>query len=200
MLAVINIVITVIDVVFGTLGLIMIIRLLLQVFKVQRDNAFLKVLRTVTDPILNITNKWLGIPTYRYSLPSLQSEAISIIGALIVIWAGRTVLVWTLNLVTLIPVWLLNPVQYLYDMLTTLLRLVFELYFLALYVRILLSWLRISAYGKVTGFLYKITEPVLAPIRQVIPSFAGIDISPIVAVLILQFLRNVLFNFLSWIF
>ena len=37
-------------------------------------------------------------------------------------------------------------------------------------------------------FLYRITEPVLRPIRSVLPSFGSIDISPWIAVLILQFL------------
>ncbi len=37
-------------------------------------------------------------------------------------------------------------------------------------------------------FLYRITEPVLRPIRNVIPSFGSIDISPWIAVLVLQFL------------
>lgn len=200
MLSVMSIITTVIDAVLGIIGLLLILRLLLRIFKVPYDQPVLKLLRTVTDPILKVTNKWLGIPTYQYSLPSLQSELASIIAALIVIWAGRTLLVSIFRLVTLIPIWIMNPLPNLYAILSFFLNLIFELYSLALYVRVLLSWVRVSAYGKVTSFLYKITEPLLAPIRQIMPSFGGIDFSPIIAVLILQFLQRVMLNFLVWIF
>lgn len=44
-------------------------------------------------------------------------------------------------------------------------------------------------------FLYKITEPVLRPIRSVIPSFGGIDVSPIVLILLLIFVQNLMFEY-----
>jgi len=37
-------------------------------------------------------------------------------------------------------------------------------------------------------FLYRVTEPVLRPIRNVLPSFGGVDLSPIVAILVLQYI------------
>jgi YggT family protein len=40
-----------------------------------------------------------------------------------------------------------------------------------------------------SDFLYRLTEPALRPIRRVLPSFGGIDISPIVLILLLQALR-----------
>lgn len=44
--------------------------------------------------------------------------------------------------------------------------------------------------GSIGNFLYKVTEPVLAPIRRVLPDLGGIDISPIILLLILFFLRQ----------
>ena len=41
-------------------------------------------------------------------------------------------------------------------------------------------------------FLYRITEPVLAPIRNVLPSFGGIDLSPMVLILIIFFIQRVI--------
>ena len=46
------------------------------------------------------------------------------------------------------------------------------------------------------NFLYRITEPPLRPIRKIIPSFGGLDISPIVLILLLIFLKNLLFEYL----
>lgn len=44
----------------------------------------------------------------------------------------------------------------------------------------------------ILDFLYRVTEPVLRPIRQFVPNLGGIDISPIVLWLIIIFLREVL--------
>jgi YggT family protein len=44
----------------------------------------------------------------------------------------------------------------------------------------------------VAEFLYRITEPLLAPIRNVLPNFGGLDISPIVLILIIMFIQKVI--------
>ncbi|MEH6526089.1 MAG: YggT family protein [Sneathiella sp.] len=50
--------------------------------------------------------------------------------------------------------------------------------------------------ASVGNFLYRITEPPLRPIRKIIPSFGGLDVSPIVLILLLIFLRNLMFEYL----
>jgi YggT family protein len=78
--------------------------------------------------------------------------------------------------------------------------LLFDLYTLAILLRVLGSWLLASgipiptwAYN-VLHALDQITSPVLKPIRRVIPPVAGMDISPIIAVLLLQILERVLLS------
>ncbi|SMF78945.1 YggT family protein [Tistlia consotensis] len=46
----------------------------------------------------------------------------------------------------------------------------------------------------VGDFLYRITEPVLRPIRRILPTLGGIDLSPMVLILLLIFLQNLLWN------
>lgn len=43
-------------------------------------------------------------------------------------------------------------------------------------------------------FLYNVTEPVLRPIRRFMPDLGGIDISPIIVLLLIFFLRSLLWN------
>jgi len=43
--------------------------------------------------------------------------------------------------------------------------------------------------NSVGRFLYQITEPVLRPIKRIVPSFGGIDLSPLIAILLIGFLR-----------
>ncbi|WP_119460719.1 YggT family protein [Rhodospirillaceae bacterium SYSU D60014] len=47
----------------------------------------------------------------------------------------------------------------------------------------------------VGDFLYRITEPALRPIRRVLPSLGGIDLSPVVLILLLVFVQNLLIEY-----
>jgi YggT family protein len=79
---------------------------------------------------------------------------------------------------------------------------VITLYIWALIISAVMSWLVafnvINTQNRfvymVGDFLYRITEPVLRPIRRFIPMLGGIDISPIVLILGLVFARNLLFE------
>ncbi|MBL7081829.1 MAG: YggT family protein [Candidatus Omnitrophica bacterium] len=67
------------------------------------------------------------------------------------------------------------------------------LYWLIL-IRALISWVNPDPYNPIVQFLYKTTEPILNPIRKLLPpSFRfGIDISPIIAFLAILFLKSFL--------
>jgi len=57
-------------------------------------------------------------------------------------------------------------------------------------IRALISWVNPDPYNGLVQFLYKATEPLLAPFRRFIPAYSiGIDISPIFALLVLWFLK-----------
>jgi len=71
--------------------------------------------------------------------------------------------------------------MFLYELISRLL----SVYSLLILVRALLSWFSISPYNKFYRFLIDITEPVLAPIRRIIP-IQGIDLSPLVAILLID--------------
>ena len=45
------------------------------------------------------------------------------------------------------------------------------------------------------NFLYRITEPLLKPIRKILPDFGGVDISPVILIILLIFFRNLLFEY-----
>jgi YggT family protein len=56
--------------------------------------------------------------------------------------------------------------------------------------RALISWVNPDPYNPIVTFLYRATEPVLAPIRRWIPLRGmGIDISPIIVILVIYFLQ-----------
>ena len=57
-------------------------------------------------------------------------------------------------------------------------------------IRALLSWVNPDPYNVIVQFIYKATEPILAPFRRLVPAYAiGIDLSPIFALLAIWFLK-----------
>jgi YggT family protein len=62
----------------------------------------------------------------------------------------------------------------------------------ALLVRVVASWLRVSAYVKWLRWCYSLTEWMLRPLRRVIPMVGMMDITPLVAIVLLMIARTVL--------
>ncbi|HET8571926.1 MAG TPA: YggT family protein [Candidatus Limnocylindria bacterium] len=56
---------------------------------------------------------------------------------------------------------------------------------LLIIARVVISWLMPMGGGGVVAFIYQATEPILAPIRRLIPPSAGIDWAPLIALLLL---------------
>ena len=88
------------------------------------------------------------------------------------------------------------------DPLIGVIQIALQLYFWAVIISAILSWL--IAFNvintsnrfvhQIGSFLYRITEPALKPIRRFIPSFGGIDISPVILILAIYFIQQVLFE------
>lgn len=68
-----------------------------------------------------------------------------------------------------------------------------------LIIRVALSWVRIPSLYTVSVILYHLTEPILKPVRRFVPphKFGGIDLSPMIVILLLIFLDIFLVRSLS---
>jgi YggT family protein len=86
-----------------------------------------------------------------------------------------------------------------------LLLLLIRIYIWLLIAQAILSWLLafgvINRYNRgvsvIGDFLYRITEPALRPIRAILPNFGGIDISPVILILILYFISDLIIEDLA---
>ncbi len=65
---------------------------------------------------------------------------------------------------------------------------------LALIVRVISSWLPISPYSGWLRWSYVLSEPILAPLRRIVPNLGGLDITPILAYFLLNFIESLLFR------
>ncbi|MGD0970114.1 MAG: YggT family protein [Desulfobaccales bacterium] len=73
------------------------------------------------------------------------------------------------------------------------LNLVLTMYMWLIIARALISWVNPDPYNPIVRFLYNVTEPVLAWLRQRLPLvYSGLDLSPLLVLLAIVFLKNFL--------
>jgi YggT family protein len=77
--------------------------------------------------------------------------------------------------------WLLNFVRIMAQVLN-----------LAILARVLVSWLPISRESAFVQLLYGITEPILGPIRRILPGMGGLDLSPMIGLILIWVAQTVL--------
>ncbi len=79
-------------------------------------------------------------------------------------------------------------------------NLIYYVLLILIFARFILSWVRPDPYhptwGPILRFVYNATEPLLAPIRRLMPSTGGVDFSPMILLLGLGFIRQILFGVL----
>ena len=67
----------------------------------------------------------------------------------------------------------------------------------AIFARILLSWLPIDRNSRIVVVLMEITEPILGPLRRVLPPIAGLDLSPMAGLILIRLAQSVLLGLVS---
>ncbi len=67
-----------------------------------------------------------------------------------------------------------------------LIELLFNIFIFSIFARAILSWLNPGALRSVDSVLYYLTEPVLSLCRRIVPGMGGVDLSPLVALILLQ--------------
>jgi YggT family protein len=74
---------------------------------------------------------------------------------------------------------------------------VLYVFIIVMLIRVVFSWVSPYPTNAVTRFAYRVTEPILAPVRRILPPMSGIDLSPLVVMLGAYLLISVLRNIFS---
>jgi len=85
---------------------------------------------------------------------------------------------------------LLASLAYLFNM-------IFNILYFLLVIRIILSWFGVNPYSELVQVLFRITDPILMPFRKLPLQVGAIDFSPILAFMVLWFLRSFVVGVLS---
>ncbi|MBN1876944.1 MAG: YggT family protein [Anaerolineae bacterium] len=186
-----------INLVFGLWMLVLALRVILPWLRVPTSHPVMHFIAQITDPILRPLHRFSGRSYVSWGGNYIDLLPLMAIFLLLLIQAA---LQQILRLIAFPPVWILRPGADFGYWLAKMVNLLFQLYNVALLLRLILEWLAIPYTHPFMRFVYTITEPLLAPIRRRLPLFAGVDISYIVAVLVLLIVRIVLVSLVQLLF
>lgn len=166
-----------IEVIFGVLALLFALRVLVQWAGVNFHNPICQGLYRFTNPVLMPLRRWLK-PWRRIDLAAaLVTLAIGCVkAALTLALAGRSPAPLAVALLGLAET----------------IGLLLMLYFWLILIRVVMSWIGDGSRHPLVPLVVQLTEPVLRPLRRALPAPAGLDLSPMLAMLGILLLRILL--------
>ena len=79
-------------------------------------------------------------------------------------------------------------------------NIIFRAYTILIFARVIVSWIRIDPYhpfwGPILRFVFQATEPIMQPIRRLLPNMGGLDFTPLIVLIGMDLLRVLLINVL----
>ena len=149
---------------FGLYIIIVLLRFLLQLVRADFYNPVSQFIVRATSPILKPLRK---------VIPGLFGIDIA---SLLLAYGLQTIenfLLFALRGVSI------DPIFVLWHSIGSLLTLLLYIYFFAILVQVIVSWVSPGTYNPVTALIHHITEPLMRPARKILPPFSGFDLSPI---------------------
>ena len=166
-----------VQVVFGIYILILMLRVLLQVLRADYFNPLSQFVVRLTEPVLS--------PLRRIIPRAGRIEG----GALLVMFGAQMIEFWLVYRAkgiepSLAGLAVVSAAELL-DLCTT-------VFFWAILIRVILSWVNPGIRHPATAIVYSLTEPVLEPARRALPAMGGFDLSPILVLIGLQLVNLLL--------
>ncbi len=152
---------------------VVMLRLLLEAARADFYNPVCQALIRITDPVIKPLSKLLP-----------RVGRVNLAG-LVVLYAVQLI---GLALVSLIIGSLFDPVLLALLTVLRLVRLLLVLYIVLILAGVIVSWVGQNVRHPIIPLLFQLTDPVLAPIRRILPPLGGFDLSPLVAIIAIQFL------------
>ena len=164
--------------IFDIICFLFLARFLLQACRADFYNPISQGIIKATDPVLKPVR--VVIPTFRnFDIAAfLMAWVVKIVGFAILIALASSYMQGIVSLMLLA----------LYEVL----RLLLTIYWFAIIIIVILSFIAPGSYHPAVDLLRQITEPVLAPARKLIPPIGGLDFSPILVFMLLVVIRDYL--------
>jgi YggT family protein len=155
--------------------------------KISPFNAIARFCRSTVDPII--------APIEKRVVRAGGSPASAALWALVVVVVGGILLLTVLDVVRLEVVRsIIASQEGSAGIFHLLVGWTFTILKAAIVVRVISSWLPISPYSPWVHWSYRLSEPVLQPLRRIVPTLGGLDLTPIVAYILLDLIEKLLFS------
>ena len=158
---------------FGIYIIIVLLRFLLQLVRADFYNPLSQFIVKATSPILN---------PMRRVIPGLFGVDFASLLLAYVLQYIENILLFAVRGISV------NPIFLLWHSVGSLLTLFLYIYFFAILIQVIISWISPQTYNPATALIHHITEPVLRPARKILPPFSGFDLSPILVFIVLNLL------------
>lgn len=161
--------------------IIVLLRFLLQIVRADFYNPLSQFIVSATDPVLKPLRK---------VIPGLLGFDIASLSLAYILQVIENSLLFALKGM------MVNPLFLLWHSIGSLITLLLYLYLFAILIQVVVSWLNPGNYNPATAIIHSISQPIIRPVRQFIPLYGGIDLSPVIVILLL----NILIMFVPVIF
>ena len=158
--------------------LAVLLRLLLQLTRADFYNPVSQFLVKFTNPTLK---------PMRRVIPGMFGIDMSSIVLALLLQIAATSLLLLIN-----GLGFVNPILLLVWAILGCLAMLANIYFFAILVSIILSWVAPGSYNPLVLLLHQLTEPVLTPFRKLLPSMGGLDLSPIFVFIVINVMQIIL--------
>ncbi|MDR2876689.1 MAG: YggT family protein [Chromatiales bacterium] len=162
------------DTAFSLFILMVLLRFLLQVARADFYNPICQFLVKATNPLLR---------PLRRVIPGMWGIDIA---SIVLMIALQILALW---LVQLIGGRSMAPAGLFLLSISELLALALNTLLVTIIIQAIISWTNPSAYNPLVSILYSINDPVLRPIRRLLPDMGGIDFSPLLLLLLIQLMK-----------
>jgi len=152
-------------------------RILLQLVRADFYNPISQLIWKLTQPLIDPMSRML--PRFR------RLDLASSLVALMIAFAE-------IEAITILFHVNIGLVSALWFSVLKILRMIMQFYTLTLFVQAILSWVGPGVSNPAANVLWSLNEPLLRPVRRMIPLVAGLDLSPIVVMILLQVLLRLL--------
>ena len=162
-----------IETIFNIYIMVILLRFFLQLFRADFYNPLSQFVVRATNPVLKPLRK---------IIPGIAGIDVSSLTFAFVVSLIKLLLIYTI-LTTTAP----NFLQLLVISLADLLSQTVDLFFYMILARVLMSWINPGMHSPVIAVIYQLTEPLMAPVRNMLPPMGGLDLSPILLLFLLKF-------------
>ncbi len=168
-----------IDTLFNIYIAIMLLRFILQQVGADFYNPISQFVVKATQPLVSVTRRFVP------SIKKIDTATLLLVLALIMI---------KLLILFSVAGFQFSVQQILLKAFYDLVSLTFDIFIVALFVQAILSWVNPDPYNPISVLLRNLTFPVLSPIQKYVPPIGGIDLSTMVALIGLMFLKRLVLS------